>query len=64
MNITVRNAPCACGSGRKYKRCRELQMPKASLRGSERVVPSVYQSFSAHGISSWVTEAMTRASCQ
>ena len=35
MKIIVRNAPCTCGSGRKYKRCHELQMPKASLRGNE-----------------------------
>jgi len=39
-------------------------MPKASLRESEGVVPSIYQPFAAHGISPWVAEAMKRASRQ
>ena len=64
MKIIVRNAPCPCGSGKKYKRCHGVQMPKASLRGSEAGVPSVYQPFATHGISPWIVEVMKRASRQ
>ena len=63
MKIIVRNAACPCGSGRKYKRCHGVQMPNESLRGNAGV-PSVYQTFAAHGISPWVAEAMKRASRQ
>jgi hypothetical protein len=48
----------------QYKRCHGVQMPKASLRGSEAGVPSFYQPFAGHGISPWVAEAMKRASRQ
>jgi len=64
MKIIGRNAPCPCGSDKKYKRCHGVPMPKASLRKSEEVVPSVYQPFAAHGISPLVAEAMKRASRQ
>jgi len=64
MKIIVRNAPCPCGSGRKYKRCHGVPIPKASLRGNEAGVPSFYQPFAAHGISPWVAEAMKRVSRQ
>jgi SEC-C motif len=64
MKIIVRNAPCPCGSGKKYKRCHGVQMPKASLRGSEAGVPSVYQPFAPYGPSPWIVEAVKRASRQ
>ena len=64
MEILFRNAPCPCGSGRKHKRCHGVEMPEASLRKSEAVVPSIYQPFAAHGVSPWVAEAMKRASRQ
>jgi uncharacterized protein YecA (UPF0149 family) len=64
MKIIVRNAPCPCGSSKKYKRCHGVEMPKASLRKSEAVVPSVFKPFPPHGISPWVAEAMKRASRQ
>jgi hypothetical protein len=64
MEILVRNAPCPCGSGKKYKRCHGMEMPKSSSRGRVEVIPSVYQPFAAHGISPWVAEAMKRASRQ
>ena len=64
MGILVRNAPCPCGSGRKYKRCHGVEMPKLSFRKQGPIDPSVYQPFAAHGISPWVAEAMKRASRQ
>ena len=64
MEILARNAPCSCGSGKKYKRCHGIEMPKVGLRKTEAVIPSVYQPFAAHGISPWVAEGMKRASRQ
>jgi hypothetical protein len=65
MKIIGRNAPCPCGSGKKYKRCHGVHMTKSGLRGSEARVLSVYQPFAAaHGISPWVAETMKRASRQ
>jgi hypothetical protein len=40
MENLGRNAPCACGSGKKYKRCCGIEMPK---RRPKAAVPSVYQ---------------------
>ena len=64
MEILVRNAPCPCGSGRKYKRCHGIEMPKASLRENARILPFVYQAFAPHGVSALVVQAMKKASCQ
>jgi hypothetical protein len=62
MKIIVRNAPCPCGSGKKYKRCHGVPMPK--VPSGREFIPSVYQPFPAHGILPWVAEAMKRASRQ
>ena len=62
MEKIGRNALCSCGSGKKYKRCCALEMPKASPR--EAVVPSLYQPFAPAGISPDVVEIMKRASRQ
>jgi hypothetical protein len=67
MEILVRNAPCPCGSGRKYKRCHGLEMPKSYKERGENV-PSVYKPFPPRGISSWgvggMVEGMKRVSRQ
>ena len=62
MKIIVRNAPCPCGSGKKYKRCHGVPMAKAT--SGREFIPSVHQPFQAHGISPWVAETMKRASRQ
>lgn len=64
MEILVRNAPCPCGSGRKYKRCHGLEMPTAKLIDRQNVVPFIYKPFPPHGISPWVAEGMKRVSRQ
>jgi hypothetical protein len=64
MKIIGRNAPCSCGSGKKYKGCHGAQMLKASMWGWEAGVPWVYQPFAANGISPRAAEAMKRASRQ
>ncbi len=62
METLVRNAPCPCGSGRKYKRCHGMEVPTTSLRKNVRIIPFLYQPFAPHGISPVVAEAMRRAS--
>jgi hypothetical protein len=65
MEILVRNAPCPCGSGRKYKRCHGMEVSKAGLQENAKIIPFVvYQPFAPHGISPWVAQAMKRASSQ
>ena len=64
MEILVRNAPCPCGSGRKYKRCHGIDMPKLGFRKRGAIDPSIYQLFASHGISPWVAEGMKRVSRQ
>jgi hypothetical protein len=64
MEILFRNAPCPCGSGRKYKRCHGIEMPQASTRKRGAIDPSVYHLFTAHGISRRVAEGMKRVSRQ
>jgi hypothetical protein len=64
MEILVRNAPCPCGSGRKYKRCHGMEVHKASLRENARIIPFSYKPFVPHGISPWVAQAMKRVSSQ
>lgn len=64
MEIVVRNAPCPCGSGRKYKRCHGMEMHKLSLRKQGAIDPSVYQLFAAHGISLRAAEEMMKKVAQ
>jgi hypothetical protein len=60
MEILFRNAPCPCGSGRKYKRCHGIEIPKASSTKRSAIDPSVYQLFASHGISPWAVGGMTK----
>jgi len=62
MEILGRNAPCPCGSGRKFKRCHGVEVLNASSKQREEFVPSVYRPFPPHGVYPWVVEAMKRVS--
>ena len=45
MSLTSRNAPCPCGSGRKYKLCCLTPVQEPRLAPSELVVPGRARSF-------------------
>lgn len=64
MKILFRNAPCPCGSGRKFKRCHGIEMPKANLRKNEIYFPSLLQPIPSHAISRWIAEPMKSVSRQ
>jgi hypothetical protein len=56
MKIVGRNAACPCGSGKKYKRCCEVQT--AIQPSPPRAIASVYQPIVAHGYAPWQIDEM------
>lgn len=47
MSITSRNAPCPCGSGRKYKKCCFSPLTEPRLAADELIVPGTVRSFAS-----------------
>lgn len=45
MSLTSRNAPCPCGSGRKYKKCCFSPVQEPRLAPSELIIPGPERSF-------------------
>jgi len=41
MATVARNAPCPCGSGKKYKRCCGANPEEATVPRSRRIVPII-----------------------
>ncbi|HSL84651.1 MAG TPA: SEC-C metal-binding domain-containing protein [Thermoanaerobaculia bacterium] len=50
-----RNAPCPCGSGKKYKRCCLGLDRAAGAAGGDRSLPSEAQPFIAAAEMGWMT---------
>ena len=58
MENLLRNAPCPCGSLKKYKRCHGLEVVPSSFKQWDEFVPLVYRPFPPHGISPWIVNAI------
>jgi hypothetical protein len=51
MEAMLRNRPCYCGSGKKYKRCHGFEVSKVAATEGIRSFPFTYQPFLPQGVS-------------